>query len=715
MAVERIIGIDFGTSTSMIKVKTYKDGRSINDKVLADYIEFNNNSTVPTLVFETSDGGYACGYEAEHAAVKGLLHRNFKLDLLSMDEEKRALAEKLTGLFLKHLYDRYDSQKTHYPKCDIETTYISYPAKWPKHTRDFMIKAAAQAGFENVQGMDEPSAAIHTVLVQESEGLQKKGLLNGKEITILMVDMGAGTTDLALCKYRTDSRNQVEVLCTWPEDMGHSLFGGREIDEMLGGYVKQYLLQSGMTNVKNFEQRYMSQCKSWKENNVAKELYKGNEVKYCAFIDPILEMLGVDNEFPPLDRRKFEEMACDYLRQFPQMVNDCLDKAFEQGKLSGSEEVDLVILAGGHSQWYFADEILTDQITYLGTVNLPKIQRDGAARVIRLASPQETVAYGLVYQRLSVSEAAPKPVPEVSQGFTTAVNERGNTCGNIANRGLAAKQGDWIYYNNFNDGRKLFKERTNGCDKVKLCDDDCEYINVVGDWIYYSNTSEWNKLYKIRTDGTERIILVDKQCAYISVFGGWIYYVEDLGGSMDSGGYIYKIRTDGSSRTLISDGYCTRLCVAGDNVYYNRESALLGLLPINKIYKARVDGHSTSALRNDKCFQLVVEDNCIYYHTSENGIFRLTSDGVIKQKICSDNCSFINAVDVWLYYRNLDDGGKLYRVRTDGSQKTLISDEECHWINIAGEWIYYTTENDRFGTLYKMRIDGTSRQRVSCY
>jgi len=95
MGIERIVGIDFGTSTSLIKVKTYKDGESMNDRVLADYIEFSNNSTVPSLVFETLDGQYYCGYEAEHAAVKGTLYRNFKLDLLSNDIAKREQADLL--------------------------------------------------------------------------------------------------------------------------------------------------------------------------------------------------------------------------------------------------------------------------------------------------------------------------------------------------------------------------------------------------------------------------------------------------------------------------------------------------------------------------------------------------------------------------------------------------------------------------------------------
>ena len=83
MATERVIGIDFGTSTSVVRIKTYKDGKAIDDKRAADYVRFNNRNTVPTLIYETTDGKFFIGHEAENAAVKGELYQNFKLDLIT--------------------------------------------------------------------------------------------------------------------------------------------------------------------------------------------------------------------------------------------------------------------------------------------------------------------------------------------------------------------------------------------------------------------------------------------------------------------------------------------------------------------------------------------------------------------------------------------------------------------------------------------------------
>jgi hypothetical protein len=85
-------------------------------------------------------------------------------------------------------------------------------------------------------------------------------------------------------------------------------------------------------------------------------------------------------------------------------------------------------------------------------------------------------------------------------------NTVGNTPGNLANGGLAAQQGDWIYYSSYSvdsdgtDNYSLCKIRTDGTGKTKLSNIDSDNdINVVGDWIYYTNAS----FYKMHTDGTD--------------------------------------------------------------------------------------------------------------------------------------------------------------------------------------------------------------------
>lgn len=393
MSVERIIGIDFGTSTSVVKIKTYKDNQPIDSRELADYVRFDNKDSLPTLVYETNDGRYLVGYEAENAAVKGVLHQNFKLDLINFDRSIREQAVRYTEIFLKHLFDTYNEQKNYFSACDMETTYISYPAKWSDGLRETMINLVQKVGFKNVKGLDEPTAAIHTVMVQESDKL----VLNDDSAIILMIDMGAGTTDLVLSQYTPNSQQQISIINVWPKADSPCLFGGREVDEALCEYVKAYLVNCGLPNTKNFKEKYLDKCKTWKEASISpvfKDKY--GVVRYCGFVDSLTAMLNVDIEFPPLSRDSFEDMLKNYLSQFTKMINDCLDDAgFSR------DDLDYVILTGGHSQWYFANEILDGSLLKFGRVQLPKIQED-KKRVIKLSRPQETVALGLVYQRITV-------------------------------------------------------------------------------------------------------------------------------------------------------------------------------------------------------------------------------------------------------------------------------------------------------------------------
>jgi uncharacterized membrane protein YqiK len=68
------------------------------------------------------------------------------------------------------------------------------------------------------------------------------------------------------------------------------------------------------------------------------------------------------------------------------------------------------------------------------------------------------------------------------------------------------KQGDWVYFSNYNDYMRLYKIKTDGKEMQKLNEEKSYDIEVRGDWIYYCN-SDNKKLYKIRTDGTVRQLL----------------------------------------------------------------------------------------------------------------------------------------------------------------------------------------------------------------
>lgn len=331
--------------------------------------------------------------------------QGFKVDLESDDEARRKQARELTEEFFAFLYKEYASQSEggHLGSYgDGERTIVSYPVKWSDESKRFMLEAAKKAGFKNVEGMDEAQAAISAVTVQSEDILISKGLFRaGAPSNILLIDMGAGTTDLALCRYTPGANAQNQVLSVWPRK-GEILFGGREADELLRSYILTVVDEEEKDRLRRITDE---QFKSWKENVVSPALAEND------LIDEFYALDEAEIEYDSFELTKavFNDAASEYLEQFPKLIGDCVADAGIK-----PEDVDLVILTGGHSQWYFAEELLKDG----KSVTLPKIRND-PNRIVRISRPQETVALGMVYSPLSKalqsslkSEEKPEPQPQ---------------------------------------------------------------------------------------------------------------------------------------------------------------------------------------------------------------------------------------------------------------------------------------------------------------
>ena len=290
MAVQRIIGVDFGTSTSVIRVKRYENGKpaGVGEKLETGSVVFNGMyPMVPTLIQRVGDSTYY-GYDAQIAKKKAVLYQGFKVKLESEIPEERE---------------------------------------------------EARAGFPNVEGLDEARAAIHAAALQSEEYLKKQRYLQpGKASTILLIDMGAGTTDLVLCRYTPGEAPKNEILCTWPK-AGEVLFGGQEVDGILKNFVRSRLPEEAAPLLKNFDN---SRFKAWKENLVSPALLRGDVVDGFSDLDSSLEMMGVDVEDYGLNRKELERFAGEYLKGLPQLVRGCIREAGIR-----PAEVELVILTGG--------------------------------------------------------------------------------------------------------------------------------------------------------------------------------------------------------------------------------------------------------------------------------------------------------------------------------------------------------------------------------
>ena len=414
MSAKRVIGIDFGTSNSVVRVKRYgEDGGPVGDRLFVSNVLFDGNDSVPTLVqipedvqitpeleLQEEDCEFGRAAAEEQPGMK--TWRDFKTDLESKDPETRMRARWLTRRFLEYIYRQYQAQAIHLGEgTDEELVYVSYPAKYSDENRQFMIGAAKDAGFSNVRGITEPEAAVKAFLVQGETELREKGLLcTDRAVYLLFLDMGAGTTDLAVCKYENGS---AQIIATWPDERTDIYFGGKDIDQVLSGYVEAYLRSNSQVVpagfIEHFGEKYIDSVKAWKEVTVSRTLKRKKSVPYFTAVkNPYPNLPDFS---PAIDREEFEKTCGEYLRSFPELVNGCLAHTKKADPdFPGQEGVDLVLLTGGHSQWYFIPEILTGKNQAYGSVTLPKIQAD-PDRVRLSGKPQEMVAVGMAYDLLN--------------------------------------------------------------------------------------------------------------------------------------------------------------------------------------------------------------------------------------------------------------------------------------------------------------------------
>jgi hypothetical protein len=70
----------------------------------------------------------------------------------------------------------------------------------------------------------------------------------------------------------------------------------------------------------------------------------------------------------------------------------------------------------------------------------------------------------------------------------------------------------------------------------------------------------------------------------------------------------------------------------------------------------------------------------------------------------------------WIYYRNKEDGYKLYKIQIDGSVRTKLSDQdEINAINIVGDWVFYTrglTVTTGDSSVYMMKLDESEQRKI---
>lgn len=423
-----IVGIDFGTSTTCVKYK-WEGSDPINSIKDANGV----TDIIPTVIFrpEAENAKPIYGKMAESqrfGGAGGEYITNFKMDLISSDPAAVERSKSLIREFMAYLYSCFQNQTLGMDTSDC-VVYVSYPAKWPSSLAKFMKTAVSEAGFPGgeAHGVFEPQAAMQNALKQHYAQIQSNGLLaSDKPLNIMMLDMGAGTSDIFIFQLRLEIKNgkvipvDIQKTTAYPSVDDPSLCGGREIDELLQELIRDHLQKTlglneeqlidaiNVNGAKQWKEEYLSFC--LKSNIIVGELPSPTQTWLLAFkpqntctTDKYDAAL---NKFT-INRASFEDRTKEHWKALYKMIESAV--AFHKSKYGiGAEDMDLILLTGGHSAWYtvpklFNGEGIAGQIAIDHTVDGKEIKsthftkiENEPWRILSDALPHESVARGLV-------------------------------------------------------------------------------------------------------------------------------------------------------------------------------------------------------------------------------------------------------------------------------------------------------------------------------
>lgn len=146
-----------------------------------------------------------------------------------------------------------------------------------------------------------------------------------------------------------------------------------------------------------------------------------------------------------------------------------------------------------------------------------------------------------------------------------------------------------------------------------------------------------------------------------------------------------------------------------------------------------VNGNTAGNLYNAGLF---CENNgtVFFSNPDDNGkLYSMDADGSNLTKLCNDTAMYINADSNYVYYvrdntatfQSSTNGGpsfpyfsynnnSLCRIDRAGGKCTILDEDPCIYASLIGNYIYYLHyDNETATTLYKIKIDGTEKTKLS--
>jgi hypothetical protein len=173
--------------------------------------------------------------------------------------------------YLEHLREAWDSKM---PDAGFtkQQVLVTVPASFDAVARELTLKAAEQAGYENLLLLEEPQAAFYAWIERHPDWRERVAVGD----LILVVDIGGGTTDFTLIAVTEQSGELALERVAVGE---HILLGGDNIDLALARHLEQQLAAKG-TKLDSMQLHTLwQQCRLAKERLLAGQDKKRDDKK----------------------------------------------------------------------------------------------------------------------------------------------------------------------------------------------------------------------------------------------------------------------------------------------------------------------------------------------------------------------------------------------------------------------------------------------------
>lgn len=318
MSKEKIIGIDLGTTNSVVAVL---EG---GEAVIIPNAE--GNRTTPSVVAFTKDGERLVGQVAKRQAVTNpdrtvsSIKREMGSDHKSVIEGKSYTPQEISAMILQKL--KADAEA--YLGETVSKAVITVPAYFSDAQRQATKDAGRIAGLEVMRIINEPTAAALAY------GLDKES--NQK---IMVYDLGGGTFDVSILEL---GDGVFEVKST----NGNNLLGGDDFDQKVVDWMADEFKKSNGVDLRKDKMALQRLKEAAEKAKIELSSVMKSEIN-LPFITATAE--GPQHLELTLTRAKFDELTSDLVKS----TIGPIEKAMADAGMK-KNDLDKVILVGGSTR-----------------------------------------------------------------------------------------------------------------------------------------------------------------------------------------------------------------------------------------------------------------------------------------------------------------------------------------------------------------------------